>query len=774
MFTKARMLCVTSAIAICSASSVQGEGADVLDAIEVVGSTPTHGVGLPAKLIPSRIQRATKADLERSQSLDITQFLSRNLGSVTLNDAQNNPLQPDVQYRGFTASPLLGLPQGISIYQNGVRVNEAFGDTVNWDLIPQSAIGSINVVSGSNPLFGLNTLGGAISLRTKNGFDDPGHGLEASGGSFGRFNVAATSGGSTGNWGYFVSGEYFKEDGWRDFSDSDAKKGFASLGWRSDDTTLDLSLTVGETDLTGNGASPEELLELDRTAVFTHPDNTRNELATVTLEGTHWVNDFLQLSGNAYVRKTQTNSFNGDGTEFEECEGTSAETALLADPDDFLCEDAGEADEELVRDQNGGTASEDFNAINNISERDQDTYGGSGQATWVGDVAGRPNQFLVGVSFDKGDADFESEVELAELTSERGTTRSGQFVPEEEVRVSTETKTYSIYLSNTLEITDQLALTLSGRYNHTDVEIRDQTGEAPELNGDHTFARFNPAIGLTFEANDSLQFYGGYSESNRAPSPVELACADPDAPCNLPNAFLADPPLDDVVAKTVELGLRGAKIMGLPISWSFGLFHTINQDDIIFISTGGVTSNEGFFDNIGDTRRQGVEIGLAGEHERVSWQFDYTFLDATFRDSFDVSSPNHPRANAEGEIRVSKGDRIPGLAQHSLKLGVDYSITPKFRVGAEAVHNSAQYLRGDEANLLGTVDGYTVFNLRAQYDIHKNITLLAKIDNVFDAEYETFGLLGEPDEVLGDDFENPIFLGPGAPFGGWLGVRAKF
>ena len=157
--------------------------AEELDTIEVIGITPTHGVGLPESRIPYNVQTATSEDLQRSQSLDITDFMNRYLGSISVNDAQNNPLQKDVQYRGYTASPLLGQPQGIVVYQNGVRVNEVFGDTINWDLIPESSIASMNLIGGANPLFGLNALGGALSITTKNGFTHPGNSLEIYGGS---------------------------------------------------------------------------------------------------------------------------------------------------------------------------------------------------------------------------------------------------------------------------------------------------------------------------------------------------------------------------------------------------------------------------------------------------------------------------------------------------------------------------------------------------------------------------------------------------------------
>jgi len=134
-------------------------------AIEVFATTPLPGLGIPKDQIPSAIQTVKSEDFVRSQSLDISDYMNRNLGSVHVNEVQNNPLQPDVNYRGFTASPLLGTPQGLSLYMDGVRLNQPFGDTVSWDLIPQSAIAGMQLMPGSNPLFGLNTLGGALSIQ---------------------------------------------------------------------------------------------------------------------------------------------------------------------------------------------------------------------------------------------------------------------------------------------------------------------------------------------------------------------------------------------------------------------------------------------------------------------------------------------------------------------------------------------------------------------------------------------------------------------------------
>jgi outer membrane receptor protein involved in Fe transport len=754
-----------------SSASTLAEEADVIqnESIEVIGITPAHGTGLPVDMIPFAIQSATAEDIERSQSLDLSQFLNRNLGSVTINEAQNNPLQPDIQYRGF--------PQGLAVYQNGVRVNEAFGDVVNWDLIPKSSISSINLIGGANPIFGLNTLGGAISITTKSGFTHEEHSLEVYGGSYERIVTTMESGGNNGTWGYYFTGSYFDEDGWRDASESDALNLFSALSWRGIDSTLDLTINYGDTELVGNGPIPVELEAIDRSAIFTSPDITENDMYLFNLEGTHWLDDETQLAGNIFYRSNDADSFNGDGSEFEDCGFNLG----------FLCEDnadLGTAAEEVITDQNGNpipntVAGADLDAINNISNRDQESFGGNIQTSFLNDLFDHQNSLIVGTSYNQALADFGAVVEAASLNADRSTSGTGLFAIADGTQIKTHTRTWSIYITDTFSITDDLILTLSGRYNNTSVKIGDRSSMNPlvdpddpgALNGEHDYSRFNPAVGLNWSFHPNVTVYGSYSESARAPTTVELSCADPNAPCNLPNAFLADPPLDQVVTKNFEGGFRGT--LGSDVEWSIGAFHSINNDDIIFISTGGISSNEGFFDNIGDTKRVGVELGLSGSWSKLDWFTNYSYLEATFDDSFTSSSPNNPAADANGDIAVEEGDRIPGLPEHNLKIGADYHFTPKFSVGTDLVYNSDQHFRGDEANLLDTIDGYVVVNARASYQFNKNISVFGNVNNLFDTDYESFGLLGEPDEIF-PGFSDPRFVGVGSPISAYVGMKVKF
>jgi outer membrane receptor protein involved in Fe transport len=762
---------------------------DASETLEQVVIVAPYGSTIDRDRIPAHAQSATAEDIDRAQSLDLTDFLNRNFGSININHAQNNPLQPDFNYRGFTASPLLGLPQGLAVYQNGVRINEPFGDTVNWDLIPLSAISGVQLLGGSNPVFGLNSLGGALSVQMKNGFNYEGTAAEVYGGSFDRRGGSVQTGGNNGKWGYYGNVDYFEEDGWRDFSESDALRFFGSVSMRAEGSSLDFSVAHTDSKLRGNGASPVELLEEDRAAVFTHPDITENNATQFILEGTYELSAALKLSGNVYYRDLDTDTFNGDGTIFEECDFDDDELLVEEFDDengDGECDAADDDDIQLVLDPQGNPIEaelddEELDAINNIGGRKQKSHGASVQLAFGSELGGsRRNDLTVGTAFSDGETSFNSVVEVARLLDDRSTSRTGIFADEFRTNVDSDLRTWSLYFIDTLDITDRLTLTAAGRYDNTRVQLEDRSGQTPELNGSHDFDRFNPAAGLSFRVNPEVTLYASVSQSTRAPTPVELACASEDAPCNLPNAFLADPPLDEVVATSVEAGING--LVKDSLRWHAGVFHTLNKDDIIFQSTGGAQGNVGFFDNVGDTRRQGLEFGVNQRIGRARWFVEYTFVDATFEDELNVNSPNHPvfeddpdapEIVDDGVLRVEAGSQIPGIPEHQLNAGIDFNFGERFTVGTDASYRSGVWLRGDEANLLSKTSSYTVVNLRGEYRFSDNVRVFARVENLFDEDYETFGLLGEPDEVF-PDFEDPRFYGAGPPFGAWVGVRVNF
>jgi len=480
------------------------EDATDLETIHVIAITPQQGASLPEMMIPYNVQSTTTGELDRTQSLSITDYMNHNMTGVTINSAQNNPLQPNLQFRGFTASPLLGGSQGVSVYLDGVRVNEVFGDSVNWDLIPEELISTMSLLSGANPIFGLNTLGGTIVIRSKNGFTDPGLHADVSAGSFGRNESTIQGGGNNGTWGYYLLANHFEEAGWRDYSNSNATAFLGTLSFRDERASADLHLAHSETKLNGNGASPIEAIEIRPESVFTAPDRTQNYYSLISAEGSFNFSSQSALSATIFERQVNTRSYNGDATDFKECEQEQG----------YLCNDDGE----VVRDQFGRPVSEAFNAINNIGVRKQLSYGGSLQWTFKPDLFGKRNQFVSGLDYDHGRVDYSAQLEAATLIvdpdlplSSITSANSGIFVPDDALSVYAYNVNIGAYATDTLSLTERLAISASLRYNHTHSVIQDLSGENPDLNGDHSFHRVNPALGLTYQWSPAVNFYGGYS-----------------------------------------------------------------------------------------------------------------------------------------------------------------------------------------------------------------------------------------------------------------------
>ncbi|HEY5618607.1 MAG TPA: TonB-dependent receptor [Vicinamibacterales bacterium] len=731
------------------------------ETIEVVGATPIHGLGIQRNKVPSNIQGITAADLEQTAGLHFGEQFTAASASVHVNEAQANPFQSDIQFRGFAGSPLLGLPQGIAIYQDGVRLNEPFGDTVNWELLPTNAIASVNLMPGSNPLFGLNALGGAISVQTKTGFSHPGHRVSLFGGSFGRRWADAQSAGHNDRLSYFVTGRVLRENGWRDFSPSRVRQVFGNVEWRGASTMLNASVTGGVNRLIGNGTAPIQLLAEDRNAIFTYPDETKTNMTLVTLRGRRAAARDVTLDAVVFYRPAAIRALNGDDTTYDECQNDGFEG--------LLCTEEGKG--APVHDRFGRLVpvdeDDELDGTNNTSKTRTHGWGTGVQLTVTRPLAVRENHFILGGSFDGGRSRYESDTELARLTDERGAVGAGVFDEEAAVRLRTGVRHIGAYVADFFTVAPRLTLTGAARFNNSIVELRDQLGD--DLTGDHAFSRLNPSAGLTYELPGGTTAYGSLSVASRVPTPSELSCADPDDPCRLPNAFVADPPLEQVVARTWEGGARG-RVRGL--NWNASVFRTANRDDITFVSSGALT-NEGHFENVGDTLRRGLELSALGVvANTVRWGAAYTYLRATFDAPVTLSSPNHPAA-VDGEITIRSGDSLPSVPRHNLK--ADLSVTTRRATVAGSVTSvSSQFLRGDEANLLPPIESSTIVNFSGSYALHRRTRVVARVTNVFNAAYATFGLLGEADEVLGGTFDDPRFVSPGAPRGAWIGLDVSF
>ena len=727
--------------AVCQGADNPAEEVE-LQRVEVIGTTPLPGLGTPLREVPANVQVFGQKDLKRQRQGNLSEFLEQNPTSVTVNAAQGNPYQTDISFRGFTASPLIGVPQGLSVFQDGVRINEPFGDVVNWDLLPQSAISSIQLIPGSNPVFGLNTLGGALAVYTKSGSQNPGTAVELSGGSFRRKTLEFEHGGAAGDWDWFVTGNVSKEHGWADHNPSRVEQVFGKLGYQTDVTDLDLTLTGASNRLEGTQTLPESFLD-DRRQAYTFPDLNKNRMTMLALKGSHFLAKDVLLGGNAYVRRYLNTNVSSD-----------------------VNDDYGEVDDDT------GEVST-VQALNDRSDIAQTSYGAGLQLTLSQPLGGLPNRLVVGGSGDFGRTRFSQQSQPADFDAGRGTVPTGDFEPETDA--TTRNRNLGVFMMDELTLAPAWQVTVSGRLNDAAVHIRDQSGDAPALDGDHAFRRFSPAAGVTWNPTTTFTGYASYNEGMRAPTAIELTCADPLAPCKLPNSFLADPPLKKVIARTVELGARGTLDAW---HWSAAAYHTLSEDDIQFISAGNAI-NAGYFQNVGTTRRRGVELMLGGPIGPVEIVARYSYIDASFVGGFTEHSPANSSADENGDIVVPSGAHIPSIPRNTLRLRVDGHVSPGWTLGANLVLNGPSYARGDENNrdAGGRVGGYAILNLDTTWEVRPGIELFARANNVFDRKYANFGILGtnvfaNPAHTFDpDNARSETFLGQGAPFGAWLGVR---
>src|SRR5262249_42828009 len=301
--------------------------------IVVVAPTPLQGAGIDRDKVPAMVQTLTSDDFQRTYSPNVTETLLQRIPGVSTSDVQGNSFVQDLRYRGFTASPVPGTPQGLAVYLNGIRVNEAFGDTVNWDLIPTNAIDRADMWT-NHPVFGLNALGGAVSLQMKNGFTWQGFEAEAMGGSFGRRQGGLQYGARQGDVAVYVAAQGAKDDGWRFQSPSEIKRIYADVGWKSHSSELHLIANGADNSLGGVGPTPVELLDINRRSVFTWPQTTDNQMGMLSLNGQHAVNDTFSVQGLAYVRKFEQKHVDGNGAEVERCSAASSFPNRLCLEDD--------------------------------------------------------------------------------------------------------------------------------------------------------------------------------------------------------------------------------------------------------------------------------------------------------------------------------------------------------------------------------------------------------------------------------------------------------
>jgi outer membrane receptor protein involved in Fe transport len=553
------------------------------------------------------------------------------------------------------------------------------------------------------------------------------------------------------------------------------------------------------------------------------------------------------LSGNAYFRRTITNTLNGDVN--DDMEEYERNTTGIADKWASVCNgtfDLGLANVNQYT-TNGKSGPSYIDATKrelfctgrtNYTDTRKTSAGFTLQASSNQKFFDKENQITVGVAFDYSKVNFSQYGQYGMVTADRGISPVSLYTDAEDDSPKLRGRTYDwgLYGSDTISLNQKLNLTLAGRYNNSNVDNKDPNDPLhidelhPEnsLTGHHVFQRFNPSLGLTYNPSSDLKIYTAYSESNRAPTSMELGCANPAVPCKLPNAMASDPPLKQVVNRSVDLGVKGA--LTKDINWSVGTYVSLNSDDIQFLTAPGASlSQGGYFSNVGDTLRKGIDFGLNGQISKFRWSANYSFIKATYEDSFTIASDHNtekkstdcngaslgtnaptgvytstagttaitPRTNYG--ICVNPGSEIPGIPNHQFKLRTDFQATPNWNIGATAMIFSDQWLNGVENNIhrprasslspsgssttsyqgTGRAGGYGVLNLDTRYKFNDSgWVAFARINNVFDRDYNTGGLQGATmfdtsGAFIGDDNRRSLFA-PGAPRAAWMGMRYEF
>jgi outer membrane receptor protein involved in Fe transport len=795
--------------------------------ITVLSPTPIGPANESLGQIPVPAQGLTAKNLADSNALDLADLMNKRLTSVYVNENQGNPFQPDINYRSYTASPLLGTPEGLSVYMDGVRQNQPFGDIVSWDLIPKVAIQDMALIPGSDPIYGLNTLGGAVTVQTKDGLSAPGGSLQITGGKFGRRAGEGELGGVLPRgFNYYVAANLYREDGWRQHSPSEVRQAFGKVGWTNPKTSAYLSGAYANNWLTGNGTSDFRFLNVDYTSVNTIPDITWDRSPSITFNVTHSLPKNLTFSGNLYYRYVRTDSSNGDlnDSSFDQdlYSLSARDVAALTAAGYTNFPVTGDAMTEpfpywsclaqVLQNYTGGEPSSKCNGVITRTSDKQNSYGLSGLITW--NMA--HNRLSVGAGWDRGTSTYHQLTQVGYLNSDNvsftlvqifldGTTFSNGDPVDTQVWLHGTVITPSIYATDTF-IWGPWTFTLSGRYNYTSLDNLDYLPASDargNLTSNNVFQRFNPATGFTYRAFRFANTYFDYSEASRSPTSIELGCADPNKPCNLPNALVSDPHLKQVVSRTFEVGIRSND--PATFHWSANYFFGQNYNDLLFVAS--EQTGFGYFLNFGKTRRDGVELELAEDWRKWSIGSNYTFMNATYQspqtiDGGSNSSNDSALAGTPGiddDIHTKPGDLIPQVPRNMFKLYGQYRPSSKMTVEMDVRAIGSSFARGNENNLdrpdgvfylgSGKSAGYGIVDMGMRYQVIPRMQLFAQFNNLLDKHYSTGAQLGtspfaNDDHFVAQPFGTPYgtndgqipirsstFLAPGAPFNVYGGLK---
>jgi iron complex outermembrane receptor protein len=755
-----------------------------------ISTSPIQSSGVNIAKWPHPVQVFTSKNLRVNGAASLTDTLNLTAAGVNAVNSQANPYQPSIMYHGFQASPIQGTPQGLSVYVNGIRFNQPFGDVVIWSLLPDEAISSTTLEDG-NPVFGLNALGGALNVQMKDGFNYHGGELEVSGGSFDKITGNLEYGKQAGDVAAYVNLGETHEGGWRDLQSSDLQNFYGDLGWRNDHASLHINLTMANSVLNGPGTVPIQLLNVDRSAQFTGPNQITDKYLKLGTSFNDQLTADTSLQVVAYYQYLLERLTNGNGPFDLPC-GPGPDEA-------FLCQ-GGPGNP--VSTTTGGAPIPNFLPTPNsagffpyaqldLSTTNTNSYGAAVQFTNTTPVFGLHNNLVGGVSYDGGFTKYDAGAFDGGITDDRvfftppGIPNPGFLVDEPgtvPADVVIRNAYYGAYLTDTLNVTDKLALTLGGRFNIADLVLHDQNPPDPNsppggLNGGHYYMHANPTIGATYNVMPAMTLYGSYSEANAAPTPAELSCASPEDSCNLANFISGDPDLKQIVSRTFEAGFRGA-IPGPAnaiFSYNVDYYHSVANDDIEFLQSPFNPIGMGFFANVGNVLRQGADFQTRLDADRWNAYLTYSLTEATFQSPF-IEQSNSPAADANGNIAIMPGDHLPGIPQNLIKFGAGYKVTPKWTLGFNAYAQTSSFLFGDESNQTKPLPGYFTLNLTTTYQVTPKLQFFGEIDNVTDTtyyNYGTFSPLGSVFVAQVPNLNNPRSYSIAAPVGVFAGLRLK-
>jgi iron complex outermembrane receptor protein len=363
--------------------------------------------------IPSNVQTVGASSFDYAKAPDLLQAMVQALPGVALSSQTGNEFQLDFNYRGYVAGPVIGTPQGLAVYQNGVRINEVFGDVVNWDLIPQSAINRLTLVP-SNPVYGLNAIGGALAFEMKNGYTYHAVEGEVNGGSYGRAVASVQAGGEVGNLSGYITADAIDDAGWRMDTPSSLRRVFADLGARGDQTEFHVSFTGANNNFSANPATPVQMLAQNWSSTYTLPQTTQNQLAFLTASATWKPSDTWAYQAIAYFRNFRQTHVDGNPT--------NAQNSGCPDPTVLCFPNLDGTVSNLTTTRGQTIPASGPLGTSFLSEIDRtwtttNSFGGSVQASSAEKVFGHGNNFTIGLSIDRGLVQFAETAELGTLNA---------------------------------------------------------------------------------------------------------------------------------------------------------------------------------------------------------------------------------------------------------------------------------------------------------------------------------------------------------------------